>query len=63
MAFYQGVIDRGKTIPGVVSAGYTTFLPLTSRGSTSSFEIEGGPPEDPSHPNDANRRAIRDDDL
>ena len=62
-AFYQAVLDRVKAIPGVVSAGYTTFLPLTNRGGTSGFEIEGGPPEDPGHPNDANRRAISQDYL
>src|SRR5207247_4852540 len=31
-AFYQAVLERVSAIPGVVSAGYTTFLPLTNDG-------------------------------
>ena len=33
-AFYQNVLQRVETIPGVVSAGYTTAIPLTWKGGT-----------------------------
>jgi putative ABC transport system permease protein len=56
--FYQGVLDRAKVIPGVISAGYTTFLPLTNDGGTSGFTIEGAPPLAPGQFNDANHRVI-----
>ena len=60
-AFYQGVVERLEAVPGVVSAGYTTFLPLTNRGGTSAFLVEGAPDPEPGHPNDANRRAVSKD--
>lgn len=61
--FYTGVIDRVRGIPGVVSAGYTTFLPLTNRGGTSDFLVEGAPPLAPGEHNDANRRVVTSDYL
>ena len=59
--FYTAVLDRVKTIPGVISAGYTTFLPLTNDGGTSGFFIEGAPPLLPGQLNDANHRVISPD--
>ena len=56
--FYRRALDRTKAIPGVISAGYTTFLPLTNSGGTSGFTIEGAPPPLPGHLNDANHRVI-----
>lgn len=56
--FYRGVLDRVSTIPGVISAGYTTFLPLTNDGGTSGFVIEGAPPLPPGQFNDANHRVV-----
>ena len=56
--FYQGVLERVQALPGVVSAGYTTFLPLTNRGGTSGFVVEGAPPLPPGELNDANRRVV-----
>ncbi len=55
--FYQRVLDRVTAIPGVISAGYTTFLPLTNSGGTSFFIVEGAPPTT-GHENDANHRVI-----
>jgi predicted permease len=57
--FYQRVLDQVTSIPGVVSAGYTTYLPLSNAGGTSGFFIEGVPPP-PSgiNDNDANHRVI-----
>jgi putative ABC transport system permease protein len=62
-AFYRGVIERVRAIPGVVSAGYTTYLPLTNRGGTSGFLIEGMPPAPPGQRNDANHRVVSQDYL
>ncbi|MEW6206897.1 MAG: ABC transporter permease [Acidobacteriota bacterium] len=40
-AFYEQVIERVKSLPGVVSAGYTTTIPLEWKGGTSGFYPEG----------------------
>ncbi len=50
-------------IPGVISAGYTTFLPLTNDGGTSGFAVEGAPPPPLGQVNDANHRVISADYL
>jgi predicted permease len=43
-AFYDDVLARVRSLPGVVSAGYTTTVPLTWKGGTSGLAIEGRPP-------------------
>jgi predicted permease len=63
LRFYRSVLDRVTAIPGVISAGYTTFLPLTNAGGTSGFIIEGAPPPPPGQVNDANHRVISADYL
>jgi putative ABC transport system permease protein len=40
-AFYDQVLERVKSLPGVVSAGYTMSVPLDWKGGTSGFWIEG----------------------
>jgi putative ABC transport system permease protein len=48
-AFYRQVLERVRALPGVVSAGYTTAAPLTWKGGTNSFTVEGraqGPGQD-----------------
>ena len=57
-AFYNGVLERVRGIPGVVSAGYTTFLPLTNRGGTSGFLVDGAARLAPGERNDANHRVV-----
>jgi putative ABC transport system permease protein len=60
ISFYQQVLQRVETIPGVKSAGYTTFLPLTNGGGTTAFTVEGHPPPPPGQANDANLRVVSD---
>lgn len=40
-AFYEQVLERTKTLPGVVSVGYTTSVPLQWKGGANGFNIEG----------------------
>lgn len=62
-AFYRQVLAGVRAIPGVVTAGYTTFLPLTNGGGTSYFLIEGQAPPARADENDANIRLITADYL
>jgi putative ABC transport system permease protein len=56
--FYQQVLERVRALPAVEAVGYTTAVPLTWRGGTNGFTIEGRTPE----PNqDANHRQISPD--
>jgi putative ABC transport system permease protein len=56
--FYRRVLENVRSIPGVVSAGYTTYLPLTNRGGTIGFRIEGAPEPTPDQDTDANHRVV-----
>lgn len=40
-AFYEQVLERVRTLPGVTGAGYTTAVPLTWKGGTNGFMVEG----------------------
>ena len=39
--FLDAVVEKVRAIPGVTGAGYTSNLPLTTQGNTSSYVIEG----------------------
>jgi putative ABC transport system permease protein len=39
--FYKQVLERVQSLPGVVSAGYATSIPLAWKGGTSGFVPEG----------------------
>ncbi len=39
--FYKQVLERVSALPGVVSAGYVTGVPLSMKGGTNGFWIEG----------------------
>jgi predicted permease len=41
--FYREVVDRVRSLPGVVSAGFTTFLPYTAPIGTAPVRIENRP--------------------
>jgi len=40
--FYDQTLARVKTLPGVISAGYTTMVPLQWKGGSEPFRPEGG---------------------
>ena len=46
VAFYERVLNGVQRLPGVVSAGYTTSVPLEWKGGTNQFRIEGRTPVD-----------------
>ena len=60
-AFYEEVLDRVQRLPGVLSAGYSTSVPLEWKGGTSGFVPEG--PVDPKRSYDANHRQVSADYL
>ena len=43
-AFYAGVLEEVKALPGVEDAAYASFAPLTIRGGYVLVTIEGAPP-------------------
>jgi putative ABC transport system permease protein len=45
VAFYDQALERVSALPGVVSAGYTTSVPLVWKGGANGFTIEGRQPE------------------
>jgi putative ABC transport system permease protein len=57
-AFYQQVLDRIERLPGVVSAGFTTSVPLAWKGGTSGFYPEGLTDPIPGMAYDANHRQV-----
>jgi hypothetical protein len=42
-AFYGQVLARVASLPGVVAAGYTTWVPLTNSGGATGITVEGRP--------------------
>jgi predicted permease len=58
--FFQDLIDRAKTIPGVRSAGAISSLPLNS-GGTNTFRVEGEPEPDRASQPEATRRQVAGD--
>ena len=58
--FYRDVVQRVETLPGVVAAGYATYLPLASSGGGSLVTVENRP-FDPKHMLIANVRVVTPD--
>jgi putative ABC transport system permease protein len=46
-AFYEGVLQRVRTLPSVSGAGYVNYPPLTFKGGRAYFTVEGEPPPPP----------------
>ena len=61
--FYRQVLERVEHLPGVVSAGYTTSVPLSWKGGTSGFYPEGLKSPIPGMAYDANHREVSADYL
>jgi predicted permease len=57
-AFYRQVLDRVEHLPGVISAGYSTSVPLVWKGGTSGFVPEGITNPIPGMAYDANHREV-----
>lgn len=45
--FFERLIERSKTLPGVRSVGAASFLPVSGGGSILHFNISGRPPKSP----------------
>ncbi len=45
--FFDRVVERAKTLPGVRSAGAASFLPVSGGGGLLHFNIQGRPPKTP----------------
>jgi putative ABC transport system permease protein len=60
-AFYDAVLERVNHLQGVVAAGFTTWVPLTNKGGSCGFTIEGRPVPAPGELNDANTRVVSKD--
>jgi putative ABC transport system permease protein len=61
--FYEQVLERIGHLPGVVSAGYTTSVPLAWKGGTSGFYPEGVTQPITGMSYDANHREVSTDYL
>jgi putative ABC transport system permease protein len=57
VAFYDQTLERVKSLPGVVSAGFTTSVPLQWKGGANGFSIEDHQPP-PGVTTNANHRQI-----
>jgi putative ABC transport system permease protein len=65
-AFYDQVLERVKSLPGVTNAGYSTTVPLEWKGGTSGFYPEGRTLEEAKASGlsfDANHRQVSSDYL
>jgi predicted permease len=57
-AFYDQILDKVETVPGVLAAGYTTWIPLTNPGGATGITIEGRPEPAPGQLPIPNARVI-----
>jgi len=60
-AFYDQVLAKVESLPGVVAAGYTTWIPLTNAGGAMGVTIEGKPEPAPGQARIPNVRIISKD--
>jgi putative ABC transport system permease protein len=57
-AFYDQVLDKVEGLPGVIAAGYTTWIPLTNVGGATGITIEGRPEPAPGQTLIPNARVV-----
>ena len=60
-AFYNDLIQRAKTYPGVESAAVVNYLPLGQGNSSDSYLVEGEPEPQPGHENEGRYRVASPD--
>jgi putative ABC transport system permease protein len=60
-AFYQQVLEKVKTLPGVQSVGATTGLPIQGGGGSATFFVEGAEHTPPEKGTNTNFQAINPD--
>ncbi|MFZ0742859.1 MAG: ABC transporter permease [Terracidiphilus sp.] len=58
VSFYKRVLDRIERLPGVKSAGYTTYLPFTNAGGSTTVLIQGSSPLPIGKVNDVSMRIV-----
>ena len=57
-AFQQRLLDRVRAIPGVESAAFTAYLPLSGADNSWAFVVEGRPPKPPGEFDKVNYRPV-----
>jgi predicted permease len=57
-AFYDQVLEKVERLPGVVAAGYTTWIPLTNEGGATGITIQGHPEPAPGQMPIPNARVV-----
>jgi len=57
-AFQQRLLDRVRAIPGVESAAFTAYLPLSGADNSWAFVVEGRPPKPPGERDVVNYRPV-----
>jgi len=63
LRFVDRLLERVEALPGVVSAGVSTHLPLTGGSVTRAYSVEGGPSSEPGNQILANIRLVTSDYL
>jgi putative ABC transport system permease protein len=58
MAFFDRVLERASSLPGVKAAGAASFLPVSGAGAIIHFNIQGRPPKTPHEYVPTNYRTI-----
>jgi len=57
-AFYDRILENVEHLPGVIAAGYTTWIPLTNEGGATGITIEGHPEPAPGQTPIPNARIV-----
>ena len=57
-AFYDQILEKVERLPGVIAAGYTTWIPLTNEGGATGITLEGHPEPAPGQTPVPNARIV-----